>query len=65
MHGHNLIKKIETSHTEYYNCLEACIRLHLSSREDPNIIASANGEHKHSYDHMFSSALYGSLFVYI
>ena len=29
--GHNLIKNLQPRYTENYNCLEACIRLHLSS----------------------------------
>ena len=52
MRGHNLIKNLNPRGTKNYNCLEACIRLHLSSIEDPNILAPANGEKKYRYNHM-------------
>ena len=54
MHGHNLIKNLEPRYKKNYNCLEARIRLHLSSSEDPNILASAQGRQKHLYNHMMN-----------
>ena len=48
LRGHIQIKNLQPKYTPNYNCLETCIRLHLSSLEDPEILTT--GPNKHRYN---------------
>ena len=45
LRGHNQIKNLNPRYAHNYNCLDACIRLHLSSKVDSQVLAPGNNKH--------------------
>ena len=55
LRGHRQIKNLDPRCTHNYNCLESCIRLHLASKVDPQILAPANGVMKYRYSYLWNN----------
>ena len=55
LRGRYQIKNLVPNSTTNYNCLEACIHLHLSSKVDPQILEPAQGVMKYRYSFLWNN----------
>ena len=53
LRGRYLLKNLEPSKKHDYNCVESCIRLHLASIENPQILVSERGVPKYRYNYLW------------
>ena len=48
LHGHNHLVNLRPGGNKEYNCLDACIRLHLSSLKNPEILVPGHNKGRYT-----------------